>query len=130
MIIEQALALANGNVFLHLTEASVVTELLTNWDPNCFGNQTEARRPKQAAQRLVIKEIDIELTDQEANEDLKNEYPDAELKCFTRRDGTRLSTATIEFTNEHFHSTALKVVIFIRNQYYRTFPYLEKPKLT
>ena len=126
--IEQELALANGNVFLHLTEASVVTELLTNWDSNCFGNATKASRPKQAAQRLVIKDFDTELTGQEANEDLKNEYPDAELKCFTRRDGTRLSTATIEFSNEQSHSTALREGIFIRNQHYRTFPYLENQR--
>ena len=52
----------------------MVTELLTIWDPNCFGNATKARRPKQAAHRLVIKGFDIELTDQEANEDLKKEY--------------------------------------------------------
>ena len=37
--VEQALVLASGNVFLHITEASVATELLTNWDPNCFGKQ-------------------------------------------------------------------------------------------
>ena len=103
--------LANGNVFLHLTEASVVTKLLTNWDPNCFGNATKARSPKQAALRLVIKDFDIELTDQEANDDLKNEYPDAELKCFTR-DSTRLSFATIEFTNEQCYTQVLICIVF------------------
>ena len=115
--------------FITSEGASVVNDLLATWNPKYFGIGTTVRRPKTDIFKLVVRDFDVEIDDADATKELKTEFPDGVFKCFLRRDKTRLTTAVISFNDETSYTKALKEGIFIENQHYRTFPFIEKPRI-
>ena len=126
--IKQALALANGSVFLHLEDAATAQTMIDSWKSKCLGEDTRARRSKTIANRVIIKNCDEEGTDERITALLQNDYPNCSFQRFVKKDGTVLKTAFITMPDKPSFSKSLKDGFFLGNRHYSAEEYFEKPR--
>ena len=126
--LNQAVCLASGAVLLNFVNPEDASEVILNWKTKCIGEETTARHPKSAKMKLIIKNLDDEINNEEASICIQNTYKDATVERFKKRDGKIPNTAAISFTNETSFHQAKEQGVFIKNQHYQTEEYKDRPR--
>ena len=124
-----------GSIFIELTSEEDALAVQNLWkkenftSPHTTSASTACTLFATIQNSIVLKGVTSEISDDELNEILNSQYPGAKAKRFIRRDGTRLSTIKVDFSELKHKQSALDNGVKIENTIISPENYIPKQRI-
>ena len=113
MKIKHCFVSKGGSIFIELDSEEDATSVQNAWkkefftNPNVNNAVTSCTLFAKIQNSIILKGVSPDITDDELTNMLSSKYPSAKTKRFIKRDGTRLTTVKVDFTDLQHKQSAM-----------------------